>query len=215
MTTTNFRMRTVTVITAVTALSWALPALAVATLEGRTITGDRVDAYDANAVMIYDPNADLTWLRDWNVNDDQAWVDQLIWVSNLQVGNFANWSLPTSRNQDGSGPCDGFNCIGSQMGYLWYEVLGNTANSFTNAGPFQNVQSRGYWSGTEFALNPNVAWTFGTGTGNQRAAGKGSALYPVAVRPGDVAAPIPEPQTWAMLLMGLGVVTVALRRRPG
>jgi hypothetical protein len=214
MTTANFRMRTVTVITAVTALSWALPALAVAPLEGRTITGDRVDAYDASAVMIYDPNADLTWLRDWNVNGDKPWVDQLIWASNVQMGNFAHWSLPTSRNQDGSGPCYGYNCIGSQMGYLWYEVLGNTSGSFTNAGPFQNVQSDVYWSGTEYAPDPGLAWVFLTYYGNQSIYYKNVRLYAVAVRPGDVAAPIPEPQTWAMLMMGLGVVTVALRRRP-
>lgn len=215
MTTRNFNLRTVTVIAAVTALSWALPALAVSPLEGRTLTGDRVDAYDASAVMIYDPNADLTWLRDWNVNGAKPWVDQLVWASNLQMGNFANWSLPTSRNQDGSGPCVGWDCTGSQMGFLWYEVLGNTVGWFRNAGPFQNVDEfGGYWSGTEYAPDPSDAWLFSNFDGSQYNGAKGGGLYALAVRPGDVAAPIPEPQTWAMLMMGLGVVTVALRRRP-
>ena len=97
-------------------LSFTGSALAVAPLEGRTITGAHVDAYDTNAVMIYDPNADLTWLRDWNVNGNKPWVDQLVWASNLQMGTFANWSLPTARNQDGSDPCFGLGCTGSQMG---------------------------------------------------------------------------------------------------
>jgi len=213
MTTTNFRMRTVTVITALTALSWALPALALAPLEGRTIAGDRVDAYDASAVMIYDPNADLTWLRDWHVNGSQTWQDQLIWAGSLNVGAFTNWSLPTSLNQDGSDPCWEFNCTGSQMGFLWYEVLGNTAGRLTNAGPFQSVR-QGYWSSTEYAPNPGSAWSFTVAGGYQIINAKHWNLYSVAVRPGDVAAPIPEPQTWAMLMMGLGAVTVALRRRP-
>ena len=223
MTTRKFNLRTVTAITAVTALSWALPALAAAplALEGRTLTGDRVDAYDASAVMIYDPNADLTWLRDWSVNGAKPWVDQLVWASNLQMGNFANWSLPTSRNQDGSGPCSGLHCTGSQMGYMWYEVLGNTVGS-TNAGPFQTppefqnvLQSYYYWSGTEYVSpGSGYAWTFQTYYNGQYRYPTRNGAYAVAVRPGDVAAPIPEPQTWAMLMMGLGVVTVALRRRP-
>jgi hypothetical protein len=36
----------------------------------------------------------------------------------------------------------------------------------------------------------------------------------VAVRSGDVTAAVPEPQSLAMLLLGLGVVAVARRRRP-
>lgn len=198
-------------IVALTFGAWALPGFALAPLEGRTITGDRVDAYDTSAVMIYDPNADLTWLRDWNVNGAKPWVDQLIWASNLQVGKFANWSLPTARNKDGSGPCSGFECTGSQMGFMWYEVLGNTTGLFTNVGPFRNAMADIYWTGTVAAQD--LAYVYWTVDGSQGGAPTFAELYAVAVRAGDVAAPIPEPQTWAMLMMGLGVVTVALRRR--
>jgi PEP-CTERM motif len=37
--------------------------------------------------------------------------------------------------------------------------------------------------------------------------------YALAVRPGDVSAPIPEPQTLALMLLGLGAVALAARRR--
>ena len=37
--------------------------------------------------------------------------------------------------------------------------------------------------------------------------------YAVAVRPGDVAAAVPEPQTLALALLALGATVVARRRR--
>jgi hypothetical protein len=47
--TTNTKPSAATAILALALGSLALPALAIAPLEGRTITGDRVDAYDASA----------------------------------------------------------------------------------------------------------------------------------------------------------------------
>ena len=38
-------------------------------------------------------------------------------------------------------------------------------------------------------------------------------LYAWAVRPSDVAAPIPEPETYAMMLAGLALLGVVARRR--
>ena len=45
--------------------------------------------------------------------------------------------------------------------------------------------------------------------------GKNSALYAAAVRPGDMAASVPKPQTLALTLLALGATVVARRRRPG
>lgn len=210
---TNVKKIVATCAVAITLAAWAIPGLAVAPLEGRTINGERVDAYDSSAVMIYDPNADLTWLRNWNVNGTKSWLDQLIWVSNLQVGRFANWSLPTARNQDGSGPCGGFDCTGSQFGYLWYVVLGNSTGSFTNKGPFQNAMSDIYWTGTLAASDASAAYVFWTVDGSQGPAPTFAELYAVAVRAGDVATPVPEPQTWATLILGLGLTSLVLKKR--
>jgi hypothetical protein len=49
--------------------------------------------------------------------------------------------------------------------------------------------------------------------GSQNAAQKTAELFAWAVRPGDVAAPIPEPEAYAMMLAGLGLLGVAARRR--
>ena len=69
------------------------------------------------------------------------------------------------------------------MAYLWYVELGNLSFcppgdatcagasqagwGLTNTGPFQNMQSSSYWSGTEYAPNTSYAWYFGGGDGSQ------------------------------------------------
>ena len=115
------------------------------------------------------------------------------------------------------------------MAHLYHVTLGNLSYcppgdvnctggpqsgwGLINTGGFHSVQSYYYWSGTEYAPNSDVAWYFGTFGGNQDYGGKVDGLYAMAVRPGDVAA-VPEPQTYAMLLLGLGAVLLVVRRRP-
>jgi hypothetical protein len=85
----------------------------------------------------------------------------------------------------------------------------------TNTGGFQNLQSFYYWSGTEsaeYAPFLEHAWIFDTTYGRQYGIHQANARYAMAVRPGDVPV-VPEPQTYAMLLLGLSAVMVAARRR--
>jgi len=42
-----------------------------------------------------------------------------------------------------------------------------------------------YWSGTEFASNPNNAWNFNPDNGNQNNDNKDNQNYGWAVRPGE------------------------------
>ena len=114
----------------------------------------------------------------------------------------------------------------SEMAYLFYNDLGNKAYydtsgnlqagyGVTHVGPFQNLQSHPYWSGTEYAPGSNYAWHFGTGSGMQGAVTENIHYYAWAVRPGDVVAAVPEADTWVMLLAGLGLMGVVARRRRG
>jgi hypothetical protein len=225
------------------ACAWSAQAQSVSgqgtwetTLLGRDINRNAVAATDVSAVYLYDATLNLTWLRNANVNGAMNWATATAWADNLSTGSGAtaidNWRLPTIA--DPAASCSysysGTNCgnnpdtSNSEMASLFYNTLGNKAlyntsgqaqagYGLTNAGSFQNMQSGDYWLGTEYAPTPTNAWNFSTGYGQQDAYGKDYQLYALAVHTGDVMAPVPEPETYAMLLLGLGVVGAVSRRR--
>jgi hypothetical protein len=84
-----------------------------------------------------------------------------------------------------------------------------------NVGLVKNLQSSAYWSGTAYAPDPaSYAWGFYTSVGGQYGGSyQPSELYAWAVRPGDVAAAVPEPETYAMLLAGLGLLGAGAKWR--
>jgi hypothetical protein len=193
---------------------------------------------DRGGGMIYDTDRNITWLQNWSFQSNDGrltWDSALAWASSLVYGGFDDWRLPSTLANDpscaehtsASHPLGivgfGMNCTGSEMGHLWYDELGNTAGSFTNKGPFINMHSDLYWSADRAVfVNPPTAdglsWVFTINDGYQGIAnagplGLGGELYAVAVRTGDVAAPVPEPETYAMMLAGLGLVGTMARRR--
>lgn len=129
----------------------------------------------------------------------------------------------------------------SELAHLWYETLGNLAIcapgveacagdnpqfgwGLSNTGPFTNMQhpvttvrdSGGYWTGLLHPTPPlstPKAWAFGVGAGSQSAVGTLDPMYAVAVRSGDVAAPVPEPQSLALALAAFGASLLARRQR--
>lgn len=180
--------------------------------------------HDRGGGLIYDDVLDITWLADANYAqtsgyDSDGWMNfsaANTWAAGLSYGGYDDWRLPTALNQDGSGPCASYNCTSSEMGHMFYNNMGASAGSSivfgtntTNVALFTHLllSGWGFWSGTVYAPQPtNDAWTFHTDLGIQYYFNQNYELfYAWAVRPGDVTA-IPEPETYAMLLAGLGLL---------
>ncbi len=152
---------------------------------------------------------------DFNTNTGEMtfWGAQA-WANNLTLGGYTDWALPTTVPA-----VSGYNQTGSQMGNLFYTQLGGVeatyiyANHNANFNLFSNVQNYAYWSGSEYAPVPDLAWYFFTGNGSQTITSKNTQFYAWAVRPGDVAASsVPVPA--AVWLFGSGLIgLVSFNRR--
>lgn len=182
----------------------------------------------------YDADGAMTWAAA------NTWADNLSFTNPLTNQTYADWRLPTTTDT-GTAGCDyaysgtdcGYNVdpASSEMAHLYFVTLGNQSyytttgavsnayagganpnSTLDNVGPFINFQSDFYWSGTEYAPAPSLVWFFYAGYGLQDVNGKTGSLYALAVSPGDIAA-VPEAQTYALMLAGLGLIGWRARRR--
>lgn len=167
--------------------------------------------------------------------DSLIWPHAVEWANNLTLYGISDWRLPKSFDtgipgcnaQVSGGDC-GFNVDpnSSEMAHMFFVTLGNSSyltpqgtvasgGGLTNTGSFSNVYAGYYWSETEF--NSVQAWNFNFAQGSQSLAVKtsqGSAVW--AVLDGDRGtpmAPVPEPESYAMLLAGLGLIGAIASRR--
>jgi hypothetical protein len=152
----------------------------------------QAELVDNGGGLIYDTDLNVTWyIPDVN---PMTWNDAVSWVAGLTVNNgkgsnITGWRLPSVLNEDGTGPCSNYNCIGSEFGHLYYTVLGNApGGSITNKGPFDNLKAGVYWSALQWASYQGNAWAFNYSTGRQGFADKNlyANFYPMAVHDGNV-----------------------------
>jgi hypothetical protein len=169
---------------------------------------------DMNDGTIYDTTTQLSWLKNANTEGLMTWNQAVVWTASLNNnGGFAGltgWRLPVA-----DAACQ--SCISNEMGYL-YTSLGNVAGGpLTNNGPFLNWQAAGYWSGTDYALNPAWALDFYfKNYGGQESDAKTGFLYAWAVRSGarsqSQSRPVPASGTVSLIGMGLaGLIIVGTR----
>jgi Protein of unknown function (DUF1566)/PEP-CTERM motif len=165
----------------------------------------------ADGKFVYDNELDITWLADANyafTNHDQAngtmnWGGANSWASNLNVDCHGAWRLP----------------IVNEMDHLFWEELGGTrgtpisTNHNTNYDLFQNIEGR-YWSSEADPNNSSKALSFVFNgfvynNGNSFSEDKRTGYYAMAVTPGSI---VPEPETYAMLMAGLGLLGWKMRK---
>ena len=194
----------------------------------------KTSGYDTDGAMTWgDAN---TWAASLSLSDGVRVYDnwRLPTVKPIIAGMF-NYAFATDGSTDGgyniSAPGSVYeHSIGGEMAYMYYNTLGNPgyftpAGAFSgcyvnsantcldNVGPFSNLQAEVYWTDLEYAPNRVSGWAFGMNDGNQLAGNsKADSYYAWAVSSGDVAA-VPEAQTYALMLAGLGLIGWRVRQR--
>lgn len=148
----------------------------------------------------------------------QAFVNYL---SSISYGGSNQWRLPTVANTSlGYSPPTNGAAAGNELAELFYgELAGKKDSPLPNTDTFTNEthvvfdkeQSYVYWTGTEVP-ELGSAWFFNSNSGNQGYAFKDNPYYVWAVSQGQVAA-VPEPESYAMFIAGLGLLGFVTRRK--
>jgi len=214
------------------------------TLQARDINGDGiVDAYYSstqNITWLADANYAATMgASGSNPPIKPGLMDKSAaetWLAGLDVYGVTGWRLPNASNYAPAG-CGGSHGISagmfcsfvapdgsSEISDLYHLVLGNTTGGWTNTGGFTNLRDAYpyFWIGTTYTGPSLAPWVtsatmnFDADYGDTIVAVESYRDYVWAVHDGDIA-PVPEPETYALTLGGLGVLALLLKggRRRG
>ena len=192
--------------------------LIVTSFNVNSALGSRLDG-----AAIYDTDLNITWLSNANlaatesfgvtlnggVPGAMSWSLTDDWIAGMNASNylgFNGWRLPAPELGCFSLP-DGYNCLDSEMGHIFYSELSGTAGEsiLTSNDPdlelISNLQPQLYWTGTQ--VSSDMAYLFLFDIGFQNVGSTAYAGFVWAVHDGDIGAvPIPS----AVWLFGSGLL---------
>lgn len=161
--------------------------------------------------VIADTDLGIAWLSDanysmtsgYNADGTMNWNAANKWVDQLNAGGHSDWRLPTTSEFSHlfSDELDGVN------GQNIYDTHNNA-----NFALFSNIQAPHYtnrivyWTATPTG-DADIHSTFNFNGGDDLTSNKDSGHFAMAVTS------VPEPEAYAMLFAGLGLVSLVARKR--
>lgn len=174
----------------------------------------------------FDADGQMNWA------DAKAWAAGLSYFDSVRNVTYTDWRLPLASVTAGEGgnvsrfttipesapACTSeVACRDNELAYMFYYNMGGTygfiksGNQVADGVNLYNIQDV-QWTGT--GCDANCAWILEM-IGRNNVANPGGEWASWAVRPGDVtvSAAIPEPEIYAMMAAGLGLIGWIGRRR--
>lgn len=199
----------------------------------------QASVFDRGGGLIYDDDLDVTWLADADYSRssgydadgylawDEAnqWATSLVYLDTIRGTALTGWRLPRTTYPDSTcssssiSTTDVYDCVGSEMGHIFYEELGGVATQNiatthnANFRLFSNHRSNRYWSETPLAADDRLAWSFDFVYGGQLVDTKSAHFFAWAVRDGDVLY-VPEPASALLLALGIAGLRAVQHRSP-
>ena len=118
--------------------------------------GAQASLTSSGPLTVFDSAQSLTWTKDANLSGTTMdWATAVTWANNLDYAGYTDWVLPTITQLA--------NQFSTNLGEAEGSSIADSHNDSYNL--FTDVQSSVYWSGSEYAPDPNYAWLFGTYNG--------------------------------------------------
>lgn len=111
---------------------------------------------------VYDAVSKISWVKNANLGGPMTWDEANTWAAGLNINGLTGWRQPTLDEM---------------------QNLYNQGVTYKTPGLFTDLRALLYWTGTEYAPNPDNAWEFNFYLGSQHYYSKYNKLYAMAVRP--------------------------------
>jgi hypothetical protein len=182
------------------------------TLSQSDFDGDMVTWYGAVAFVNYLNSIKFGGSIDWKLPTALTLGD----IGCVQVPGYSDCGYDSVVQGNGKTP-------GNELAELYFNELGSPPRYLNGtAGPisgmpkteiFDHEENFAYATGSEVSDNGNLVYNFDARTGRQLRFLKGDAYYTVwAITTGNISA-VPEPENLAMLLAGLGLLSITTQRK--